>query len=121
MDSILQSVRVACGLDKDYDAFDDELLIHINSTFMLLSRKGVGPGNGFAINGTSEEWSSFSDDAEVINGTKQFLGLKVRTLFDPPANSIIKQIFEDQLKEMEWQLYSMNPYYFDDTEREELE
>lgn len=120
MDSILQSIRVSCGVDKDYNAFDNELIIDANSVFTLLSRKGIGPSDGFSITDESAEWSDYSDDDEVVNGVKEFVGLKVRMLFDPPANGTIKQIFDEQLKEMEWQLYSMNPYLeFEDSNEEE--
>ena len=41
-DSILNTVKKAVGLMPEYDAFNDTLIMHINSVFMILSQVGIG-------------------------------------------------------------------------------
>ena len=43
MESILTSIKKLLGIPEDYTAFDDQIIIHINSVFMILNQLGVGP------------------------------------------------------------------------------
>ena len=43
MDSILTSIKKLLGLDEFYEHFDADIIMHINSVFMILSQIGVGP------------------------------------------------------------------------------
>ena len=47
MESILTSIKKLLGIPEDYTAFDDQIIIHINSVFMILNQLGVGPKDGF--------------------------------------------------------------------------
>ena len=49
MESILQSVKKMLGIIPEYTNFDDDIIMHINSVFMILQQLGVGPKEGFAI------------------------------------------------------------------------
>ena len=42
-DSILDSIKKILGMPPEYDAFDTDLVIHINSVFGILAQLGVGP------------------------------------------------------------------------------
>ena len=57
MDSILTSIKKLLGIDGEYTAFDADLIMHINSVFMILAQMGIGPSNGYRITGSSEVWS----------------------------------------------------------------
>lgn len=48
-DSILTSVKKMLGLSEEYNAFDLDIITHINSVFTILTQIGVGSGNGFMI------------------------------------------------------------------------
>lgn len=103
--SILNTVKKAVGVMPDYTVFDDTLIMHINSVFMTLTQVGVGPKQGFRIEDSSAEWSSFlSDDYENFESVKSYICLKVRLLFDPPSSSTHMQCIESQIKEFEWRL-----------------
>lgn len=116
MDSILTSIKKMLGLDEEYDAFDTDIIIHINSVLMTLNQLGVGPKEGFSITGKDETWSDFltptilaslvePNKKEIfLSSVKTFIYLKVRILFDPPSNSFTIQAFEDQAKEYEWRI-----------------
>ena len=45
-DSILTSVKKMLGIAEEYEHFDADLLMHINSVFSILHQLGVGPADG---------------------------------------------------------------------------
>ena len=102
--SILLSVKKMLGPSADYDIFDPELIIHINSVFGTLHQLGVGPEEKFVITGDSELWSDFTTEGEEIEEVKSYMYLRVRLLFDPPSSSFVLSSFKEQLKELEWRL-----------------
>ena len=105
MESILDSVKKLLGIDPAETVFDDELIIHINSVFSILFQLGVGPQNaGFMIFDNTKVWNEFIGSVDTIQMVKSFMYLKVRLLFDPPANSFVVTSFETQAKELEWRL-----------------
>lgn len=104
MDSILNSVKKMLGLDADYDAFDTEIIIHINSVFMILQQLGVGPETGFAIADASTVWTDYIENVVFLSLVKSYMYLKVRMLFDPPQNSALLEAMNSQIAEFEWRL-----------------
>lgn len=104
-DSILTSVKKLLGLDASYDAFDADILIHINSVFSVLTQLGVGPRNGFSINDASAVWSDYiTDEDPRLNMVKSYMYAKVRSLFDPPTSGTVAQALNDSIKEFEFRL-----------------
>ena len=102
--SILLAVKKMLGPSADYDIFDPELIIYINSVFGTLHQLGVGPEEKFVITGDSELWSDFTTEGEEIEEVKSYMYLRVRLLFDPPSSSFVLSSFKEQLKELEWRL-----------------
>lgn len=102
--SILLSVKKMLGPSADYDVFDPELIIYINSVFGTLHQLGVGPEEKFVITGDSELWSDFTTEGEEIEEVKSYMYLRVRLLFDPPSSSFVLSSFKEQIKELEWRL-----------------
>lgn len=100
---VLDSVKKFLGLDKDYDAFDSDITMHINSVFNILNQLGVGPDDTFTISGYDQKWSSFTMGNANITMVKSFVFLKVRMLFDPPTGSAYNA-YEANAKELEWRL-----------------
>ena len=103
-DSILQSIKKLLGLDATYTDFDQDIIIHINSVFMILRQLGVGPAEGYKITNASNVWSEFTSDDIFIESVKSYVYLKVRMLFDPPTNSALIQAVQTQISELEWRL-----------------
>ena len=48
MESILQSIKKLIGITEDYTHFDADIIIYINSVFMILNQLGIGLPNGFS-------------------------------------------------------------------------
>ncbi|WP_439958482.1 phage head-tail connector protein, partial [Salmonella enterica] len=43
MESILTSIKKLLGIAEEYEHFDNDIIMHINSVFMILTQLGVGP------------------------------------------------------------------------------
>lgn len=111
MDSILQSIKKLLGLDENYDAFDDDVMMHINSVLMILTQLGVGPKNGFSITGEEETWEDYlGEDISKLSAVKTYMYLKVKTMFDPTSSSVVNEATKEMLKELEWRLNSEIEY-----------
>lgn len=104
--SILTSTKKVLGLAADYTAFDEDVLIHINSAFSTLTQLGIGPSTGFMIEDSSTDWSEFVDmDSDPqFNSVKSYVFLKTKMLFDPPQTSFVIDALNKQIEEMEWRL-----------------
>ena len=103
-DSILYYVKDAAGVNIGDDAFDGELILHINTAFMTLRQLGVGPETPFTIEDDGATWDEFSVDASILPMVKSYIALKVRILFDPPASSVFMNALQDSIREYEWRL-----------------
>ena len=103
MESILTSVKNQLGIMEDYDCFDAALIMHINSVFLVLTQLGVGPSEGFFIEDDSSVWTDFikGNQLEMV---KSYMFLKVKLLFDPPANSTLLDATNRMISEFEWRL-----------------
>lgn len=109
-DSILNSVKKQLGPGVEYDHFDPELILDINSVFAILTQLGVGPKSGYRITGEDETWgdffNSFSADEDLnLELVKTYVYLKVKLMFDiSTLTSPIINAIEEQTKEFEWRL-----------------
>lgn len=103
-ESILISIKKLLGVGSDYDHFDQDILMHINSTFMVLAQLGVGPQEGFSIVDDSATWNEFIEDRKDLEAVKSYVGLKVRVLFDPPNSSVVMESINKMINEFEWRL-----------------
>lgn len=104
MDSILTSIKKLLGIAEDYTHFDTDIIIHINSIFSILTQLGVGPETGFSIRDETASWTEFTQDDTTIEMVKTYVYLKVRLIFDPPANSSVTASIEKAISELEWRL-----------------
>lgn len=102
--SILNSTKKILGLDFSYTAFDLDIITHINAAFSVLNQLGIGPIDGFMIEGEEENWDLFEVPTNQLNLIKTYLFLKVRMLFDPPSTSYLIEAMNKQIAEAEWRL-----------------
>ena len=104
MDSILTSIKKMLGIAEEYTPFDVDIILHINSVFMILNQLGVGPSSGFRIEDDSATWSDFTEDKLDAEAVKSYIYLKVRLLFDPPSSSAAMESINRLISELEWRL-----------------
>lgn len=102
--SILQSTKKVLGLDASYTAFDEDVIMHINTAFTTLHELGVGPPDGFMIEDETAEWQDFLGHNKALNSVKTYIYLRVRVLFDPPATSFALDAMQKQIEQLEWRL-----------------
>lgn len=105
MDSILTSTKKLAGLGDDYDHFDPDIIMYINTVFLTLKQIGVGPAEGFVIHDEADLWEDFIPDNEVLReSVKSYVGAKVRLKFDPPTIAAVLQALKETIQEDEWRL-----------------
>lgn len=104
MDSILNSTKKLLGILSDYDEFDTDLIININSALMILNQLGVGPKTGFRITGSTETWEDFLGERTDLEAVKTYVYLKVKLMFDPPSSSFVLSSINEQISELEYRL-----------------
>ena len=107
MDSILVSIKKMLGISEDVKIFDADIIIHINSVFMILNQLGVGPSKGFSITDATSTWSEFIPNESSIEAVKSYVYLKVRLLFDPPTSSAAIESYNKMIAEFEWRINVM--------------
>lgn len=106
-DSILGSVKKLIGPDYDYGPFDRDLVMHINSAFMILNQIGLGPKMPYHISSDQETWSDFMDDVNNYLSVVDYVYLRCRLIFDPPTSSFVLTSVKEQMQELEWRLNVM--------------
>lgn len=101
-ESILTSIKKLLGITEEYKHFDADIIMHINSVFMILMQLGIGPADGFSISDDSSVWSDFLSDATWLEGVKSYVYLKVSLLFDPPQSGTLIGSREKLIEEFEY-------------------
>lgn len=104
MESILTSIKKMLGIVEEYEHFDPDLIMHINSALSVLTQIGVGPSEGFQIRDANDVWDDFIPDGGKLQLVKSYLYLKVKLLFDPPQSSAAMTSINQQISEFEWRL-----------------
>lgn len=102
--SILTTIKTMLGINDDLEAFDEELKVHINSIFTILNQLDIGPDEGFMITGYEETWDQFVEDITLATMVREFIYLKVRMIFDPPASSAVSDAYNQRIAELEWRM-----------------
>ena len=104
-DSILNSVKKQLGPGVEYDHFDPELIMDINSVFTILHQLGVGPEDGYSIEGEDDMWTDFMPVGSNLELVKSYMYIKVKLMFDiQTLTSPIIAALQEQAKEFEWRL-----------------
>lgn len=104
-DSILLDVKKKLGLEADYNPFDDEIIMDINTVLAKLTQAGIGPRAGFEITDDTQTWTDFVGTDPRLNMIKTYTALDVRMLFDPPQSGSAMEAMKEQIQEY---IYRMN-------------
>ena len=104
MDSILTSIKKLLGIAEDYEHFDQDLIIHINSVLSVLTQLGVGPSEGFSIKDENATWNDFIPEDKRLSSIRSYVYMKVKLLFDPPLSSSVMESMNRMISEFEWRL-----------------
>ena len=99
-DSVFESVKKLVNANGD-DYFDDDLLIHINTVFSVLTQLGVCDPIEIDKNSL---WSEITNDDALYNMVKSYVVMKVKILFDNFSSSYMLETVKEQANELEWRL-----------------
>lgn len=102
--SILNDIKKLLGIASDYTQFDTDLILHINSVFMVLNQLGIGPAEGFRITSDEETWDQYISNDDNLDAIKTYMHLKVKVVFDPPLNASVMESHKQMISELEWRL-----------------
>ena len=102
--SILTSIKKLLGIAEEDTSFDQDIIMHINTVFAVLSQLGVGPANGFSIEDDSAIWGDYLGNATNLELVKSYIYMKVRSMFDPPTSSILADAMNKNISELEWRI-----------------
>lgn len=110
-DNILISVKASLGLPADYNPFDAEIIMNINTVLSIVNQLGVGK-YGYEISAESPgSWDEFLEeeilDAISINAVKTYVAKRTMMLFDPPTSGILMNAMNENIKELEWRIVCM--------------
>lgn len=101
-DSILESIKKSLGLTEEYEVFNPDIVMHINTVLSTLTQLGL---KQYMIEDSSAKWSEYLGDNTVLVGlVKQYMYLKVRLVFDPPTSGIVIEAINRSISELEFRI-----------------
>lgn len=104
MESILTSIKKLLGITEDYEHFDTDIIMYINSALMTLTQLGVGSSAGFSISDKTARWDDFIPSGMNLESIKTYVYIKVKLLFDPPLSSAVMECMKQMASECEWRI-----------------
>lgn len=110
-ESILISTKKVLNIPHGVDAFDLDVLMHINAAFSFLSDLGVFDEAGVTVE-PETTWLDLQELQELTNPLtvamvqmlRTYVFLKVRMWFDPPTTGFLLDAMDRQIKELEWRI-----------------
>lgn len=106
LDSILLSTKKKLNISADDKSFDTDIIISINTVLMEIMQEWHGMDKAFTISDETNTWDEIlGEDPSNYEGLKDLIYLKVRLIFDPPANSSVIEQINEQIKNLEWRMY----------------
>lgn len=103
-DSILGTIKKMLGIPDNYEQFDVDLIIHINSAFATLTQISSGLKENYFIVNKNNLWIEYTDNVKILDPVKMYVYLKTKSIFDPPTNSNVTEAIKANLKELEFRI-----------------
>ena len=117
-ESILTSVKKLLGIAEEYEHFDPDIIMHINTVLTRLYQVGVGVPNFYIVDKTAT-WDQFLVDEAKYQQAKTYVYIRVRLLFDPPTSGQAVEALKETMRELEWLLYVDADNALDDISEED--
>lgn len=95
-DNILDMIRTMIATDE---AYDQDLLFHINSALHVVAQLGVGDVTFTAT--PASTWGDFTTDERLLGVIKDYVYVRTRLEFDPPSNGYTVEVYKERQKEYE--------------------
>ena len=108
-ESILDSIKLLLGVDPSYEAFDQILIMHINSAFLTLWQIGIGTADCFSITDKAATWSEFIGDTKSLEILKTYIAKRVRINWDTPTSATVLEALKAEIAQDEWRISLLAP------------
>lgn len=121
--SILNEIKKMLGLTEEYQHFDQDIIIHINTALNTLIQIGLPANKNFVLVNAEQTWSDYITQKnesldnnpmrlalrQITNVTdncnigmiKSYVYMKTKLVFDPPQNSFAIDSIKAMLSEYE--------------------
>lgn len=107
-DNILESVKASLGLPADYDPFDAQIIMDINTVLGIVNQLGIGVRDYTISDEDNGSWEEFLAEeiaeGNQINEVKTYVYKRVQLLFDPPTSGILMEATKEIIRELEWRI-----------------
>lgn len=103
VDNILNEIKQLLGLEESYDAFNLDIIIHINSALAIVNQLGLGPDDALVVD-SETTWDSLELPAKQLSMVKSYIFLKTRMSFDPPTSGFLIDSMNKVIQEQEQRL-----------------
>lgn len=101
--SIFDSIKKKLGPHMSDNYFDDDIISYINTYLSRLVQLGIGTP-GFKVTDSTQTWTDFEPLFDQLCGIDTYVYLRCRLVFDPPQNSNITEVIQNQIDELTWTL-----------------
>ena len=97
---MLEYIKSVLTVPQDNADWDDEILMHINSSVMILTQLGATVFEDLDVDETTD-WPDFGSDVRAKSLTKAYVGNRVKSVFDASPNKTIQDNLGQYLGELE--------------------
>ena len=101
---VLQDTKKVLGIAADYEHFDEDILVFINSAFGNLFQLGALPNQHLKTVSAVSKWEDFFDSGSPLGLVQSYVYMKVRKSFDPPTTSFHLEAITNAIEEYEWRI-----------------
>lgn len=101
-DSILEDVKKQLGIPREFEAFDSQVLVGINSALYTLWSLGMGE-NPVVVRDYTVKWNDIITE-DVIALVPSHVYLYTKRQFDPPQSGVLLDNVNRQIAELEWRI-----------------
>jgi len=103
--SILKTIKKPLNISADDDAFNDDLILFINSELAVVRQLGPGLSAPLVIVDDTTTWADlFGEDTELIQLVKSYIYLGTRIKFDPPTSGPALNSLKESRTETGWRI-----------------
>lgn len=131
-ESVLLSTKKVLGIGGTQDAFDQDVLTHINSAFSVLAQLGVFPEAGVLVPDVDFTWGDLLDPNDEsldpapmmvswVQHIRTYVFLYAQMMFDPPTTGFLMTARQRQLEEHVWRISTMREYSIREEETDDSE
>lgn len=104
--SVLNDEKLLLGYPAEYTAFDDILVMHINTALLSVKMLGVNDDETLIIDKSTTWEDLLGVTSEIKESVKNYIYYRVRLVFDPPNSKGAIEAFKEEIEELGWRIAS---------------